>query len=489
MRHHLAAVILALGLCSAPVMARTDAWRQMALEDLRAAKLHIEENHPAAVPQLEDRGFQSRLADFSRFEQMASQVATMGGYVALLDRFAASFGDRHISRYPIVEPPTYWPGFVVGRSGDSWVVKRGTAELPEDSNLTACDGRTPEAMAETNLAPYTPDWSLRAQRYRAATRLFVNRGDPFIELPRSCIFRLPSGQLRTIAISWQRITPEDLARALAAAGQEVAITNGLADFGNGRWLRLGTFQDEVRPTVEQFVAQRDRLTGASFVIVDVRGNGGGSAAYGSMVAAALYGSRAVGEAETRIALGGDEVPVWRASPGNLSLIEEMVTRFSEQLGAGHSTTRYFIRSAEAMRVALASGQDFSQAASDPTAQTPEAQSEMVDPLRSTPRVFILTDFACFSACLETVQLFRELGAVQIGEDTDGGLNYFEVRAVPLPSGLAYFSTMQAYSRSRPLRLGPFQPSHRYEGDPADEPRVQAWVASLVGADDTVDVQH
>jgi hypothetical protein len=470
--------LFAAALCAASAKAETQLWGQMALEDLRAAHRLLADNHPGAVPARRDPAFLTRLADFSRFEALAQRVQTFGGYRALLDRFAASFADRHIARYPVLEGPVRWPGFLVIRNGSYWIVRSEVGRLPTGSRLEQCDGRSADDLAETNLAPYTPDWSLRAQRYRSSAMLFVDQSDPFITRPARCRFSRPDGTTVEQALDWRRIGREQLERALVAARQGTAIGNSLAPFRRGWWLRLGTFQDEVRQTVQALISERDRVSGTPFLVVDVRGNTGGSASYGAMIAAALYGSEAVAAATRRISPGNEDSPVWRASPGNLALIDQMVTRFTQQLGASSQPARYFREEGDAMRAALARGEAFSQ--STPSESEAAPAEERLPPLRNRPRIFLLTDFACFSACLETVQLFRELGAIQIGEDTDGGLNYFEVRAAPLPSGNALFSTMQSYSRSRPLRLGPFIPTVRYEQDLSDDARVADWVASVVG---------
>jgi hypothetical protein len=462
---------------SSMATAGTPLWGKMAQDDLAAAKKLIEDNHPAAAPELADSEFQSRLGDYGKLSTLAGKVTTFGGYRAVIDRFAASLGDRHIARYPIIEPVAWWPGFLVSQKGAQWIVSGGSKAVPAGSVLLGCDGKAPDDLATTNLRPYTPDWTLRAQRHRASASLFVNQEDPTIRRPETCSFRLADGRETNITLDWSKIGRETLKAEIDNALKEGKRENGVEPFEGGWWLKLASFQDDVHPTVTAFEAMRPRLDGAPFVIVDVRGNVGGSSSYGDTVAKVLFGSKAVTRAQRAIALGKSGPPVWRASPGNLELIDEMVGRFSKELGPSHSTTRYFVASAKAMRDALAAGKGFSQAAE--TGDEEASSDRPLGPLRKTPKVYLLTDFACFSACLEAAQLFRQLGAVQIGEDTDGGLNYFEVRAVPLPSGLAYFSTLQAYSKSRPRRLGPFEPSVRYQGDPSDEAAVRSWLKSTV----------
>lgn len=61
-------------------------------------------------------------------------------------------------------------------------------------------------------------------------------------------------------------------------------------------------------------------------------------------------------------------------------------------------------------------------------------------------------------------------------------HYTEVREILLPSGLSYFSTLQAFSPLNPRQYGPFVPRFRYDGDIADTPAVEKWVVGIAHED-------
>jgi hypothetical protein len=67
----------------------------------------------------------------------------------------------------------------------------------------------------------------------------------------------------------------------------------------------------------------------------------------------------------------------------------------------------------------------------------------------------------------------------VGQATDAATHYFEVRDERLPSGLSYFSTLQAFSPATPAQLGPFAPDVAYDGDIADTAALEAWVPRAV----------
>jgi hypothetical protein len=92
---------------------------------------------------------------------------------------------------------------------------------------------------------------------------------------------------------------------------------------------------------------------------------------------------------------------------------------------------------------------------------------------------LLTDNACFSSCLIVADNFRRLGALHVGQATDAATHYFEVREERLPSGLSYFSTLQAFSPLTQPQIGPFTPRITYDGDMADTAALEAWIARTV----------
>jgi hypothetical protein len=76
-------------------------------------------------------------------------------------------------------------------------------------------------------------------------------------------------------------------------------------------------------------------------------------------------------------------------------------------------------------------------------------------------------------------MFRRLGALHVGQATDAATHYFEVREERLPSGLSFFSTLQAFSSSSPAQMGPYEPEVRYDADIANTEELQAWIVRVV----------
>jgi hypothetical protein len=94
-------------------------------------------------------------------------------------------------------------------------------------------------------------------------------------------------------------------------------------------------------------------------------------------------------------------------------------------------------------------------------------------------VYVLTDPVCASACLDAVDLWTALGAIQIGRETSADTVYMDVRPAALPSGLASLVIPMKVWRGR-LRGNnePHRPAHLFEGDITDSAALQAWVRTL-----------
>lgn len=98
-------------------------------------------------------------------------------------------------------------------------------------------------------------------------------------------------------------------------------------------------------------------------------------------------------------------------------------------------------------------------------------------------VFVLTDFRCGSACLDAVDLWKTLGAVQIGRETNADTVYMELRETALPSGLAkVWVPMKVYRGRGRGNNEPQVPAHVFAGGMADEQALRAWVQGLAAAD-------
>jgi hypothetical protein len=444
-------------------------FRRAAVEDVEAAWRLLRDNHPGAAAELGDTDFLRNLQiAVTTARDRAKRVSTLEGYLAVMTGFDSNFGDRHVRAVPMfnISRPD-WVGLIMGLRGTEWMVvdEDPWPDRPSllGAHLLSCDNRTATAIAKERLGGFRGTWDIVAQRGLAAPWLLIDEHNPFVEQLRQCTFGTGTGEV-TIPMTWTPIARDAIISRIQKAGGSGAAGYGLRRAGNGWWIAIQEFTGNAPAVVASAQEQASELVSAPFVVLDVRGNGGGSSAIGDDLAAILYGSAA-----RQLSDSDDACPeAWRASPGNIARLES----YPALLGSRLSTEANLrIRTdIEAMRKAIAAGRVFSRPVDcgRPT-HAPRVSAT------NGPRIFVLTDRVCFSSCLIVVNHFLKLGATQIGEETNADTRYQENRREILPSGLAMFGVQTAVSPGEPQRVGPFVPRYVFNGDLTDTPAVERWV--------------
>jgi hypothetical protein len=460
-----------------PAAARSAAfWRASLRDDVEAAYRMLRDDHPGAAPEAGDRLFQRTLEEAHELAaRSASQVDSFAGYAATLARFANAFGDKHVRSRPVLEAARpEWAGLIVSRRGARWIVadaEQGSAVgTLLNAQLVSCDGRTPDDWGAQILGQYRVDWSVDAQRIQAAPWLLINEGNPFVPRPASCVFAQTGAADRRVALDWRPVPRSVLAARMDKVSLFGAAGFGVRKVGSGFWIAVQELTDNAVPVVADVQARAGEIRAAPFLVLDLRGDGGGSSMFGDEIAAAILGDgyvkAVVGEP---VADCGGEVI--RVSEDNLRQLQ----MYRDVLGPKRSpefikTFDDLLKRAEAARAA---GRGFTGPLSCPRKAKPPRPAPAY---RGT--LFLVTDGVCFSSCLEVVSNWRDLGAIQLGQTTDADTHYSEVRDVPMPSGLSTFSTMMGIDLNSPAREGPFVPSQVYEGDIRDTPALEAWVSRI-----------
>lgn len=453
----------------------------MAEDDLKAAHAFIEETHPGAVPDRGDSVFLGQLRDgYAEARSLARSARSFGGYRAALERFAASFDDPHIASSTWVQADGYWPGFLVSSRRGGWkVVPGGEPGAPEaGAELVSCDGSSPDALAAASLAPFTPAWGVSAQRMRASSSLLLDSGNPHQPRLRQCDFRSADGRISTHRLDWRRIASGDLARRFQKLGPFASEELALRPFEGGWWIRLGTqAAGAALPLVKQVESRQAELRAAPFVVVDLRGNGGGASFISDRIAEVIYGSARVDSAVYPKGAVEPQKVIWRASPATLRTANAYVER-AERLGRGHPLALGMAAQRDSIKAAIERGSALAEA---PAAINPDAHLRDRDRVRRPPQVILVTDRICFSSCLMAARLFRDLGSIHVGQETNANTHYSNVVTTDLPSGLSNFTSLQAYSTYVPRQLGPYTPAIRFETDLADDRAVEGEVRKLIAA--------
>lgn len=451
----------------------TTLWQNLTRNDVEAAYRLLHDDHPGAAPEAGDPGFVSRLerAHTKALERL-SQVTNLDGYIWLMGEFANGLGDGHVRSTPRYLPRTvYWAGLIMAKHGADWTVALSEGADLLGAKLISCDGVAVNELAREALQ-FRTNSAVEALMVLRAPWLLVDEGNPFLQRPKACVFD-KAGSPVTLSLKWTRISRSELVdhhwnRPFGQAGFGVRSVDGVP------WIAVQELSGKAQAVVDAINADAEEIRRSPYVVLDVRGNGGGDDAYGRALAAALYGpayaAEKLGPADAE---GGGCDSVFRASSDNIRTIAadaEMLDR----MGDGAAADEY--------RKAVTAMQKAQQAGKALTGDLacrdkPKPAKTHAVPLYKG-KVFLLTDAACFSSCIQVAQFFRELGAIQVGQGTAADTHYSEVTDIPLPSGLSTFSTLRAMMPNYPLSLGPYEPRYAYDGDIGDTAALEKWIAGL-----------
>lgn len=454
-------------------------WQGLARNDLDFAYALLRDNHPGMAPEFGDTAFRARIdAAYDAAKTRISAIETYASLRYTLETFAAAAIDEHVNAdFGLQRKYVVWPGFLTRVDGERYFVVRAegddTSAAPaEGAELIACDGVAAAELARRKIAPNVADWSIEAQRAGNAWRLVVDERNGFFPALKSCTFEIKGARSETPLV-WQGATQDKIAAVIARTTQSARSGYGVERLADGGfWIAMEHMDGEAEPVVQEALARRAELRAAPYVVVDVRGNGGGSSSYGDRLAKILFGRAPRYD-------GPVIREAWRASPGNLKAMEEEAEN-APQRRPGDKDYADWTRSTAAMlKKALSEGRALAPSAP----RKGETPPPFTDPAGGKPgeaRIYLLTDNACFSSCLLMADTFKRLGAAQIGRATNAATNYMESRGEALPSRLAYFYFLQKASIGSPLKIGPYEPAARFDGDMRDTEALKRWVGDIAG---------
>jgi hypothetical protein len=461
-------------------------WATKFRGDLQAARRIILESHPGPVDVL-NPGFRDWLdAGFEQQMALAGTVDTADEYVYAIQKYVGGFRDGHLNiRFDVERRPARWPGFLATWRNDEVVVHTvGFAShsgLAEGDRLRSCDGQTAEQLIRQRVFDFQFNPALPAQWVPAAARTFLDLGNPFVHVPTRCVFARGEREI-ALDLEWRKFSWDDHRDDYKAAQGRTRPEVGLFVPENGvYWLQASTFgpnESQVKVYHDAFGQLRKARNDAELVVLDLRGNDGGSSMWGNLFAEALWDE-----------LPGDDEKdsafvEWRVSGGNIDYWEEVPARVSEQFGHSHFATRWANHVLQHLTASLSEGRSLwrespvegeLESNDDSTAEHAGASIP-----RYTGPVVVLTDTTCGSACLDAMSLLTQVPEViHVGSVTAADTEYMESRPAPLPSGLATLVIpIKVYrGRVRPDG-GYFTPSIPFDGLHWTDEALKAWVLGL-----------
>ncbi|SFU98960.1 S41 family peptidase [Pseudoduganella namucuonensis] len=454
-------------------------WAELAQRDLRAAADAIRGRHFGAVA-----GHLNVTAPLEHGLRAAQAEAALVGdeiaYNRMLARFVSGFGDPHTG-LELDLRDTGWTGLMLdrvdGRYRVTWSEANWPVALPpRGAEVRDCDGVWIGTYLQTRVAPYVN----HAGEYAHTMSLLaqqVMRQNGLAWAPARCTFVLGDGAVKSYELPLRGV-PSDVSqtRLDAATRDRVAVARPVDVYPMPRdmyWVGMPSFGvRDGGKAYEAVYAKLRALKGAKWVVLDLRGNGGGSTAWGQNALAAMYGGgyadrleKGAGSASYAIADQAtiDQFTRFAAHP-NFAPMKDYLLKSAAKLAAARQAGR---------AVDLIDGDD-----SDPAAI--RQPFSLAAP--RGPRLAAVIDRNCFSSCQSVLQQIRRVkGAVVLGEATVGYSPYGETTEVKLPSGRAALFVPSGYFLSSTATREPMTPDVAYPGNMGDDAALMRWVGKELAA--------
>lgn len=459
-------------------------WSKMTLQDLAMIHNILNENTVAA---LNDAEFQKWLEEgYKEARLMAEKVNDFDGYLAALKRYSSGFYDAHVRVYPLYQPiEMSWAGFLLryeeGKYVVFHVVNDGKDYPKVNDTLTHIDGMDIKNYMRDTLFKYdefNPD--LDAGWVRSSSAITLRKANPFIPLPKQ--YSISSeGKARTLNFNWGTISTCHGEELVNSSYKPVKNDFGIRDFmdGEGAWISIPTFNiknDEQINKMQTLLEQIPQYLQKKFLVIDVRGNGGGNSEWGTSLLKQIYGDSFV---STKLYdLNKNTYALYRVSPSNLAYFQELLLSTNEQLGNDSSTARYLDVTINKMKEAI-KNRNFGTVQLGP--EPPSSLiSDTMEP-KFKGKLYFLTSTSCGSSCLTFAdQLFQMPQVIHIGYPTAADTFYVESRSVALPSKNArlQFPINMDMERRRGSNVQ-YNPAHRYMGNINDTQNIEKWLIDLI----------
>lgn len=448
----------------------------VAADDLQQMRDALFQGHPAALDGADDKFFSCLENGYAGAIELARKAKTKADVLAVDRFFANCLLDSHVAVFTqdqVLTPPL-WAGWTMDFDGESFYVANTATAWPGDlpplgGKVVECDGEPVKAVLAEHFAPFIDgrealdaSWVTVAKFATLETELVPRLPQYRIE---SCDV-LHDGHLRRYSLTWNVDTSQHVKSFVRPVSFSVErLENDIF------WVTLPTFQLS-RIQVSEFERVLRELTtvgSSSAVVFDVRGNSGGDSLLAEKLLRSLYGNIPVTIAHERISR--NTYADWRVSS---IAVQELTIRLDALDRVGrHGDPTYLATQElrELMEKAFASKTQWVRQPNAPDAMdTPDSTG-------FDGRLAILTDASCGSACLNFVELSRNLpGALHLGKPTDADTNYLDITEVTLPSGFRFRLPLKIW-RNRPRKSNePLIPHVIYKGPMTDQTKVREWVS-------------
>lgn len=460
-----------------------DPWQQMTWRDLEAIKGNIQEGHPGMVDPANPTFKEILESGYKQAQAAIPQVNSYDGYKAVIDRFMTEFHEGHLYVNPHVEKVfVLWPKIILQYKQNSFVVavREEDKDLPPiGAKLISCDGIAVREVILERLFPYQgllPH--LESEWQRLTPFLLVDEGNPFLTPLKECAFEIDD-KVINFPLAWQRISLCDWNERIKELNRiRTAQEFGIRETAHGGvWVSIPSFNaksPQNLAALNQIIDKIGQYQKADYIVIDLRGNGGGNSAFGEKLIEQLFGKETLEWLDNKY----NTFAEWRASKISISYLESALQYLEKALGKDSPVYESFTQDLVNIKEAVKRGIPLVRSAE--SQKWPEAgATPPPTPLKA--KIFVVTDGFCGSSCLSFCDLILHYpGVIQVGLPTFGDNAYTEAMQIPLPSGLGTLIMSVKILRNLPRKdYAPYSPQYRFEGNMDDTPALEEWIWQII----------
>ena len=362
------------------------------------------------------------------------------GYDATIAAFGNALQDGHAGANAILpqalRPARQWPGFVPSWRGHRMLVHfSDEANAPRGAEILSCDATPIASLTRRNVFRFRGRASEPGNWWVQARNVLVDTGNPFVKRPANCRLRR-DGRTWTVPLRWRPEEGKQFADWRTAGYNGASLPIGMTNPASAiTWIAMPDFEPDKDGVAayqrmnDALVKQRPTILQGRAIVLDLRGNQGGSSSWSRDIAKHLWGRNAVnvrmGHYFARTSI------VWRASAGNEAHVRAAVP--SIRAAGFDDVAKQWLDLADQMAAARGTG----RVTIDEAIEGAGMALPPIPPSDLTLPVYVIVPGQCASACLDAVDVFTQFSNTRlIGAPSSGDSKFMEVRGEKLPSGLA-----------------------------------------------------
>lgn len=442
-------------------------WAVLARQDIGAIHDILRDNHPGAVDP-ENPAFARWLeGGLVVANADADRARTYAAYRRAVRRYVNGFRDGHVQLgWAVSNNAVDWPGFLVSAPEPGRLTVSAAADdsrVPLGAELKSCDGKTPDQLLRERTDPILWNADIPHARWRYAPNLFWSDAGDIEYRMKSCTFNV-GGVDRTETLTYRQTSRQVATEQFwsRASGAAPRSEMGLRKVGDLWVVGLPTFINDGKnlPALVRELETRAPDMRNGKIAFDLRGNAGGDSGWVDRIATAIWGQPVV----QYYAAGLDHTFDARASKANIEHVREIGRRDPS-----------WVVMADRMQASLDAGRPYARIDNPPRTVTRAPPASPV-----VGRVFMLTDGACASACLNFADLMRRIPGVRhVGLPTSADAIYIDNVETKLPSGLASFSYgFKVYRKRVRGNNERYEPQVLWPGGEMTDAAVFPWISGL-----------